>query len=499
MTAKECSLTQELLPLYAEGLVCEETAEYIEEHLTGCRCCTQVWENFKQPVPDPLSTTMELPRNDVENKVIARVKASAVIALLLLVMSGAGLAYASYYAGKHVGIDDPVYRFAKELDLFTEINQTKSAGSLSATIDKGLFDSTRSILFIHLSAPGKVIPQVSLSDENGNQYEEKRGKGWQNKYFMLEFEPLKLDAQNVSVSLGVSEKEDEMIEFSFPVDILKTAQYTTVIYPNQKKEQSNLNISLEKAVLGVSETQFRVQFDWPTEGSVAGIALGRGEAYFPTSVRKAPAIPPPPGLGPLPPGGLSSGYAATYGINYRAQELPENRPALYDLTARQEIEVQGGEYRTTQFPCQVEAILKFAPVNREIEQMELLLPPVYLYEKVKTSDKLTLDFKEASAVDLQQTISYGEGRLVIEKAWTEKDKVSLSYRLEPADDNRTILPHFEIIDTEGKKQGQMRFERENPQVITFYLFNDGAGEFFLDLDSIGRLLPRENFTLDMND
>lgn len=497
MTVKECSLTQELLPLFVEGLISEDTAQYIENHLAECDDCAKAWNTFKQHVPDPLNQNIELPQKGQEYKVITRLKLSAVIAVLLLVMSGAGLAYASYYAGKHVGMDDPVYRFARELDLFTEINQTKSAGNVRATLDKGLFDSTRSILFIQFSAPGTAIPRVSLFDDFGNQYEERRGKGWQNKYFMLEFEPLKLETQNVTVSMSLTEEASDMMEFTFPVDVLKTAQYTTVVYPNQEKNLNKLKIGLEKAVLGVSETELKVQFDWPTDGSVAGISLGKGEAYFPTSVRKAPETPPPPGMYPLPPGGLISGYAASYGINYRAQELPDTRPALYDLTGRREIEVQGGEYRTTQFPCQVEAIFKFAPIKMDTEQLEFLLPPVYLYEKLQKTAQIPLDFRERETADLQQTISYGEGRFIIEKAWIEKKKVSLSYRLDAADDMRIILPHFEITDREGKKQGQMRFDQENPQVITFYLFNEEIKEFELVLESTGRLLTRERFTLDL--
>lgn len=494
---KECSLIRELLPLYAENLVSEETVEYIKEHLTQCDDCTQEWELFNRLLPDPLPIKRAQPQKSLDNRVFGRLKKTITVAVLLLVVGGAGLAYASYNAGKHIGTDDPAYRFAQELGLFTEIQQTQEIDGLRVTLDKGLFDSTRSVLFYSFSGPYRDLPQVSLSDDSGNQYNQKSGKGWQNKYIMLEFEPLNLDAQQAIVSLALDEQKSSSIEFSFPVDVVKTAQYTTIIYPNQEKELSKLKITLDKAVLGVSEAEFKVRFDWPVDGSVAGIGLGRGTAYFPTSVRKAPDTPPPPGLGAPPPGGLTSGYAATYGINYRPEDPPVNRPALYDLTGRQEVSVEGGEYRTTQFPCQVLAILKFAPVKQDAQQLELLLPPVYLYKKVGDSSKLHLNFGEKNELNLEQNFASPQGKLIIEKAWLEKNQVYLSYRLESSVKPETILPHFELVDAQGMKQGQMRFDREKFQVITFPLYNEGVKEFYLSLDSMGQLLSREEFTLDL--
>jgi len=496
---KECRLIRELLPLYAENLVSEETVEYIKEHLTECDICAQEWEMFSRPLPDPLPTEKLSPHKSLENRLFGRLKKTITVAVLLLVIGGAGLAYASYNTGKHIGMEDPAYRFAQELDLFTEIKQTKTVDGLQVTIDKGLFDSTRSVLFIQLSAPEKTIPQVSLTDESGYQYEQKGSKGWNNKYFMLEFEPLRLETQQVKVSLALGDQEKDRAEFTFPVDVVKTAQYTEIIYPNQEKKLPNLKITLEKAVLGVSEAEFKVRFDWPVDGSVAGVGLGRGTAYFPTSVTKAPDTPLPPAMGAPPPGGLMSSYAATYGVNYRPGDPPENRPALYDLTGRQEVAVEKGEFKTTQFPCQVIATLKFAPVKQETEQLELLLPPVYLYKKVVDSPRLYLNFGEKNEFNLERSASFPQGKVIIEKAWLEKNIVYLSYRLESSGKPETVLPHFVLTDTQGMKQGELRFDREKPQVIMFSLHNEGVKEFYLSLDTMGYLLSREKFSLELRD
>lgn len=499
MNLKECKIVQELLPLYAEDLVTDETAEYLAEHLAQCPNCTQGWADFRRPLPDPACLEEEAFQKDPGSKIFIKLRKTLTMAVLFILIGGAGLAYASYTAGKHLGTNDPAYRFAQELNLFTEIKQTKTIGDLEATLDKGLFDSTRSVLFITFSKPVKDIPQINLFDSNGNQYLEYGAKGWQNKDFMFEFEPVDLEVEELNLALALGTNEPERTEFTFPVDIAKTFNYTKIIYPNQQKEFLNLRIALEKAVLGVSETELKVYLDWPVDGSVAGLGIGRGTAYFPTSVRKIVEDTPLPTGMIVPPGGLVSNYAASVGVNYRMEDGPFNRPALYDLTARQEIEVQGAEYRTTQFPCQVEAMLKFAPVKQETEQLEVLLPPIYLYEKIKDAPQIHLDFNEKDEIELNKSMAFPKGKLMIEKAWKENRQLYLSYQIDSQDNPEIYLPHFELVNGEGSKQGQLDFETGTPQVINFYLFNEETQEFYLNFDSLGELLPREKFTLDIQD
>lgn len=498
MKFKECNLIQELMPLFAENLLSEETAGFVKEHLAGCNSCTRVWEDFTRPLPDPMPVEGHAPQKDI--KILFRLKRTAAAVIMLLVLGVSGLAYASYTAGKHVGMDDPDYRFAQELGLFTEINQTGEIDGLRATLEKGLFDGTRSVLFLSLSDESKNIPIASLVDQAGHEYQFKSARGWQGKYFMLEFEPIGLEAREMTVSLAMDETKrtkDVQTEFTFPVDVVKTVQHTKIVYPNKKKEIPGLDITLEKAVLGVSETEFKTYFDWPVDGSVAGLGIGRGSAYFPTSVVEAPVTPPPPDLAAPPPGGLMSGYAATFGINYRTGGPPSSRPALYDMTSRQEIEVQQGEYSTTQFPCQIEAVLKFAPVKKETESLELLLPPVYLYEWVKDSPRVHLDFGEVDELYPGEGIGFPGGRVVIEKARLEEGRVFMNYSMENPERSVTVLPHFKLVDPQENRQGRMHYDWEDPQLIFFSLLDEEARDFYIILDSIGRLLPREKFVLDL--
>ncbi len=48
---KECPIIQDLLPLYEEELLQEETARFVEEHLKSCQECRQIAEQSQIPLP----------------------------------------------------------------------------------------------------------------------------------------------------------------------------------------------------------------------------------------------------------------------------------------------------------------------------------------------------------------------------------------------------------------------------------------------------------------
>ncbi|MBR6322442.1 MAG: zf-HC2 domain-containing protein [Lachnospiraceae bacterium] len=47
----QCDIVQDLLPLYAEDMVSDNSKKMIEEHLPGCEACTEVYERLKAPAP----------------------------------------------------------------------------------------------------------------------------------------------------------------------------------------------------------------------------------------------------------------------------------------------------------------------------------------------------------------------------------------------------------------------------------------------------------------
>ncbi len=45
---KECNIIRDLLPLYAEDMVCADTKEFVKEHLEGCAECQNEYEQMKE-------------------------------------------------------------------------------------------------------------------------------------------------------------------------------------------------------------------------------------------------------------------------------------------------------------------------------------------------------------------------------------------------------------------------------------------------------------------
>ena len=46
----ECSIVRDILPLYAENMVSEDTAEFVKEHLENCSACRAELEKMREPV-----------------------------------------------------------------------------------------------------------------------------------------------------------------------------------------------------------------------------------------------------------------------------------------------------------------------------------------------------------------------------------------------------------------------------------------------------------------
>ena len=46
----ECSIVQDILPLYVEDMVSEDTAGFVKEHLRGCPECRAELKKLREPV-----------------------------------------------------------------------------------------------------------------------------------------------------------------------------------------------------------------------------------------------------------------------------------------------------------------------------------------------------------------------------------------------------------------------------------------------------------------
>ena len=89
---KDCSIVQDLLPLYAENMLREETKEFVDGHLAQCAACRAELDALKADVkPAPVSAQ---PLRDLKRQ-LRRKKLTAVLlaVALALTLATAGFAY----------------------------------------------------------------------------------------------------------------------------------------------------------------------------------------------------------------------------------------------------------------------------------------------------------------------------------------------------------------------------------------------------------------------
>lgn len=74
-----CSIINDLLPLYVDGCCSRESEALIKEHLGGCKACRETYELMKRDTPE--STTVP----DIKLKAISNFRAALLQSLMLFV------------------------------------------------------------------------------------------------------------------------------------------------------------------------------------------------------------------------------------------------------------------------------------------------------------------------------------------------------------------------------------------------------------------------------
>ena len=126
----ECSIVCDLLPLYAEDMVSEDTAEFVKEHLGNCPTCRAELEKLRKPV-QPVAA-QHVPDIDAEplkrlKKVLLMEKVQAILCtaavLLALMLSGLSFLTAPEY-----------FAYSQELVTVTEGANGEATISFSSEI-----------------------------------------------------------------------------------------------------------------------------------------------------------------------------------------------------------------------------------------------------------------------------------------------------------------------------------------------------------------------------
>lgn len=96
-----CRIIQDMLPLYLDGMLSEDSVDFVEEHLQGCEACREELEKLKAPDSFP----QETPERDVAALKALKRKWNRRVVLLGVLLAAAVLAAlaVSFFAQHWVG------------------------------------------------------------------------------------------------------------------------------------------------------------------------------------------------------------------------------------------------------------------------------------------------------------------------------------------------------------------------------------------------------------
>lgn len=85
----ECSIVRDLLPLYVEDMVSQDTAEFVGGHLADCQACREEYQHLKQPAAldqPPQEAEDVAPLRQLKKKLIMKRAGTALLAGILAVV-----------------------------------------------------------------------------------------------------------------------------------------------------------------------------------------------------------------------------------------------------------------------------------------------------------------------------------------------------------------------------------------------------------------------------
>lgn len=182
----KCNIIRDLLPLYAEGMVCSDSKHFVEEHLAKCPECRAELEKLREPKPIE-ANDLTAPLKSIRKKLIAkRIQTAALTAVFvaaLLLSLFAALDSPIYFpytedlisvkksgsAGLHISFDECVTDF--EYSIFAEPDSDSrkicEITAWTSTLDKH-FSSKQGNLstFIKTDDPYSIVVMYSPNDGN---------------------------------------------------------------------------------------------------------------------------------------------------------------------------------------------------------------------------------------------------------------------------------------------------------------------------------------------
>lgn len=126
----ECSIVCDLLPLYAEDMVSEDTAEFVKEHLGNCPTCRAELEKLRKPV-QPVAA-QHVP--DIDAEPLERLKKALLMEKVQAILCTAAVLLALMLSGLSFLTAPEYFAYSQELVTVTEGANGEATISFSSEI-----------------------------------------------------------------------------------------------------------------------------------------------------------------------------------------------------------------------------------------------------------------------------------------------------------------------------------------------------------------------------
>lgn len=402
MDKVNCSLIEDLMPLYYEGEVSEETKKIIEGHFSDCSSCKQNYSHTEGNIFEGIEA--EEPEVPKEKKFLMRAKRFILALCGVLVLIIASSTVMSYEVGKRFGVYGERFRIAEEKNLFVDINQERVIQGSKVTLEKALLDNSITSLIVKTDYDINSFDSIILKDDKENyfpkvhMFHNAAPSKYQrvNGYSILNFKPVSKDAVRLKLEL-VKWKTSEKLVFEFGIPTGKRYEDISEYKNVFKSTISGIGFSVDKVILGASQSEIYCTFN-RNGTDFDGIALGW---YYKDMIGNRDKL--------LVKDSESNSELNVLSIEDVTHENPKVSSST-DLFNRN--------------------IYRFIlnPFNSESSRLKLRFEELYGYYNLGNKE-FNIDFGGKSRIDLSKELMVNDLHLVINSAVIKGGKIELNYQV----------------------------------------------------------------------
>ncbi|MTI82703.1 MAG: DUF4179 domain-containing protein [Firmicutes bacterium] len=486
MTDKECQIIRDLLPIYADGEVGGATGEFVEQHLKQCAGCLELLEVYQEPIFPAAADT----ENTFTKKTgfAGRFRRVAALAVVILLFAATAIAWASYNAGKNLALRDPSFQQAQKMDLFTEVNKSKNLGPYVVTVNRVLLDTARTTVFYQVdpAMKGEGFLEVSMTDDKGVNYQPRGGRGLHSKNFVYDLEPVNLNAENITLTFNTKSMPVEA-RFTIPVDPTLVAQNTRELYPNLTTQTGPVELSIDRAVLGLSESIFFFRARWSLEPEIAGVGVGTAPPMYTEMGPNGPNSAATRISRPLPAPGIKGANTG----------MPGPWARMVDITNGKKVKLRETRISTDIITGGIDGAFHFNAVDPSVRDLELTSPILYIYRFPAQEQVMEMEIPREGEMKVNNLFKWGPLSYTLEKVALEDEKLAFYLKYSDTGDKPSdyYRPDFRLRAGKFWRKGPVLEHQDGSRVkVTFHSLPD-TEETALKLRSVGEKLERVKFKI----